>query len=215
MVHLIFAALFLALIVLAILSTLMRNRVYTIQHEYRVVSPADFPQLDMAYYERTQGKLEALGFTFLGDVENVTLRPWSRAMIRHMASSDGLTMAEFYHARFRTWLRVLQMLTPGGWDLRLLEFTSEFSDGTFVNTRNTLGADNITPPQGVYVSRHRRSLGPKKLLGHHQQAVQEWLQDRPGVSLVPHLTLEGNLQVCHRVQALRIQQHHTTGFGEE
>lgn len=193
----------------------MQKKVFSARHEYRIVTPADFPEIALAYYEQMQHWLEFQGFRFLGDIENVTLSStmrWARAFTRHMASSDSLTTAEFYDIHVRGWPRLLQMLGVLNKDFRSIEFGSEFGDGSFVSVSNTLGANTTTPPEGVYVWRYPRSTAPQQLLAFHAQAVQYLLAQKPGVSLVPHYTLADDIEANHRAQDLRIAHYQAIGY---
>lgn len=195
-----------------VLTIPMARRAAGTRHAYRLVSWEDFPDLDLAFYQRTQAALEGLGFRILGDVENLTMSKWARNFVRHMASSDGLTMAEVYDVRLQGWMSALLRVSNTPADFRTIEFTSELSDSTFVVTANTLGGDKTPPPEGARFSRHPRSTPPQELLTLHSEAVEEWLRERPGVSLVPHLTLEEDVAACHRMQDLRIAQYRKRGF---
>jgi len=71
-------------------------------HEYRKVDPADFDRLDLGYYDDTRAWLEAQGFTWLADVENVTLSgamPNLRTFLRVMAGEGGAVTAAVYQVR--------------------------------------------------------------------------------------------------------------------
>jgi hypothetical protein len=70
------------------------------KHEYEAVDARKFTHLDLDYYDTQQRCLESLGFRYLQDSENVTLRnsPSNpNVFMRVMVRADGLTSAEFWH----------------------------------------------------------------------------------------------------------------------
>src|SRR3954466_3196553 len=69
---------------------------YSTEHEYVPVNPAEFRFADLAFYDRVERELETHGFRSLGDWEDVTLSrtyPKMRTFIRHMVSADGSSVA--------------------------------------------------------------------------------------------------------------------------
>lgn len=199
-------------VVVLILTVLMARKASTTRAEYRAVSCAEFADLDLAYYQWVQDRLAYYGFRVLGDVQNLTMSRWARYFVRHMASSDGLIMAEFYAPRLRGWVRVCQMVNPMASDMRTIELTTEFSDGTFLCTVNTAGSDMTTPPPGICLSRYPRNTLPEYLLAYHQRGTQDLLAQKPGVTMLPHLTVAEDIAACHRMQDLRAAQYRRSGF---
>ncbi|WAS05573.1 hypothetical protein LQF76_01400 [Gloeomargaritales cyanobacterium VI4D9] len=72
-------------------------------HEYRIVNSEDFRgYVDLAYYHRLQSALVEQGYTWAGDIEDMTvaeeLREYnSRTFIRIMINSTHNTSIAFYH----------------------------------------------------------------------------------------------------------------------
>ena len=113
---------------------------YSGPHSYREVSLRDFPQLDHAFYEERTGEFAALDFSFLGDVEDVTL---SRAQIgeptatRVMLSDDRRVVGFVYHAEV------------SGTAVRVVELGTVFADGAVVTTSTGGVPEGMSAPPGI------------------------------------------------------------------
>ncbi len=62
-----------------------QKQLYSEEHAYRLVRPAEFPDLDHAWYQWVTETLGGLGFTYLADIENLTVKqamPSADAFIR-------------------------------------------------------------------------------------------------------------------------------------
>lgn len=114
-------------------------------HERRRAELSEFPGLNAQLYEQLQTELEACGFRYLGDVEDMTLtrtRMNPSAPVRYMLSEDGTTTAAVLQLRFPFWTRVfaaafvgrnpsivtLQMLLADGRALLLQRSTPNLAD---------------------------------------------------------------------------------------
>lgn len=193
----------------------MQKSVYSTRHEYQLTTPAAFADLDLPYYDHMHAWLASQGFRFLGDLENLTLSramPWGRTMIRRMVSSDGVISAAIYDVRPTGMLRVLQSIGMIPRDFRTLDLASELSDGTFIVTSNTLGADTTTPPPGIVTYRYPRPTPPQELFEYHVQGIRYVMSQRPGAQSLTCATLAESLESSHRAQDLRIAQHQAIGF---
>jgi hypothetical protein len=68
------------------------------QYEYVSVDAGKFKHLDLTYYDTTRQQLEGIGYRFLDDQENVTLRQSGvHTFIRMFLSDDQAIMVECYH----------------------------------------------------------------------------------------------------------------------
>lgn len=188
---------------------------YSGRHEYRIVSPSEFAGSDIGYYDWMQAFLESYGFRHIADIENVTLArkmPQTRAFIRSMLSADGTVTAGIYDVRLGGWMRLLQLLHALPRDLRTLDLETEFSDGTFVMTSNSLGADNTSSPPQIRKQQYPRATGPADLLSFHQRAVGEALTQRPDVAPLALSTFDDLLASQHRQQDLKNAYAVSIGF---
>jgi hypothetical protein len=114
-----------------------------------MVRPSDFPELDCEFYDRVRSSLEAHGFRFLGDRENITLSrivPDSRTFIRTTVSADGSIVGGAYHLKVRR-VRGIPV------EKRTIEFETEFSDGTFLSTSNAGAIARNFPVPGIDAKR--------------------------------------------------------------
>ncbi len=188
---------------------------YSGRHEYRVVSPSEFAGLDIDYYDWMQQFLAGYGFRHVADIENVTLArkmPQARAFIRSMLSRDGTVTAGIYDVRFGGLMRLLQMLHMLPRDVRSLDLETELSDGTFITTSNSLGADRTSSPPQIRKLQYPRTTPPAELLDLHWQAVQESLAQRPGVAPIAFSTFEELLEAQHRQQELKNAHYASIGY---
>ncbi len=114
--------------------------IYSGPHSYREVSLGDFPNLDAAFYEDKTGELAALDFSFLGDVEDVTV---NRAQIgeptavRVMLSEDRAVLAFVYHVE------------AGGQTAKVVELETVLDDGRFVVTSTGRAAAPMSMPPEI------------------------------------------------------------------
>lgn len=140
---------------------------YSGPHTYREVSLGDFPNLDKAFYEEKTGEFAALDFSFLGDVEDVTI---NRAQIgeptavRVMLSED------------RTVLGFVRHVETGGQAARTVELETVLDDGRFVMTSNGKAAATMNMPPEIDWRYH-----PGDHVGALVQAHRNRLRDRLAV----------------------------------
>lgn len=165
-------------------------------HEYRVVDPAAYPDLDHDFYRRTTDWLIEQGFNLLGDLENVTLRavmendadglavktrktPFQRFLV----SAEGDIVACIFHSISPAARREGGRLVIEEQHLRMLEFQTEFDDGTSVGT-------SLESPAALTeaMPEHRRHFmpadtPPEELLERHRAHVASvqavWKNARP------------------------------------
>jgi hypothetical protein len=109
--------------------------VWSADYETATVSPAEFPWLDESYYDSVQKELEALGFRKIRDGENLhasNANPEVRHFFRAFINAERNVSASV------TQIRVVEPQTDEHRNIgvRVLEFTSEFADGTFLETTN-------------------------------------------------------------------------------
>ncbi|HXR03132.1 MAG TPA: DUF3592 domain-containing protein [Verrucomicrobiae bacterium] len=151
------------------------------QFEYVSVDARNFKHLDLAFYNNGQRRLEAAGYRFLDDQENVTLRRRSgiRTFIRILLSGDRTTMADFYHFIPKFMLRIL-----GAKPAKVLDLETWFSDGCFVCTSNAEMAGKLESPPTIDAQRLPAETTWDMLLETHQRRLGKYLMCHPGVSAV-------------------------------
>ena len=128
--------------------------VYVPTHRYVTVNARDFGHLDLAYYDKVQRYLESQGFRWIGDKENLTLSEapggiFHRVLIRVLVSADGKICAALYHPKIKSgWLRIRRFIR-GKRLGRVVDFASEFSDGSFSITSNAAVAGKMSLPKQI------------------------------------------------------------------
>lgn len=142
--------------------------IYSGPHTYREVSLGDFPNLDKAFYEEKAGEFAALDFSFLGDVEDVTV---NRAQIgeptavRAMLSEDRAVLGFVYHVE------------AGGQTAKVVELETVLDDGRFLMTSNAKAAAPMNMPPEIDWQFH-----PGDHVGALVQAHRTRLRDRLAVA---------------------------------
>lgn len=124
---------------------------YVPTHRFESVRLEDFSHVDRRFYENTRTDLEREGFLHLEDAEDVTLagakgNVFKRVPIRCLVSGDGTIMAGLYHPKLKSlWLRFLLFVLGKRID-RIVDFETEFADGSFVCTSNAFSASAMQLP---------------------------------------------------------------------
>jgi hypothetical protein len=158
------------------------------EHEYREVTPAEFPYADVSYYERVQKELEALGFRKLSDVEDLTLSrvyPDARTFVRLMVDDGAMIRAGAFHLRSRGGLvGLFSALGVIPRHVHVLELVTEVPRGRFLITAPTRGLDRLDPPPEALVDRLPPGTPAADLVAHHRRRIQEHLRANPAQSPV-------------------------------
>lgn len=176
-------------------------------HEFQIVSPADFPQLDREFYDRCRAWFEANGFRFLCDRENLTfsrLSPERRTFIRSMVSDDGTILAGVWHVK----------TTARGFppDIKTVALETEFSDGTFITTGNTLEVVRTLPVPGIDALRCPHDTSPDELLRTHRERLTEAFQVKPFLSATRIKTIEECIYFQQRMHAVSSKHKRAVGY---
>jgi hypothetical protein len=156
--------------------------IYSDRHDFAEVSARDtaFRHLDHAFYERALSEFTAGGFRYLADMEDRTLSrqfPQMRTFVRMFVGDEGATSGAAFHAKVRGWMRLLKLVgllpaRPFYFDLE-----TEFSDGTFIVTTNTLGADLSAEVPGVERQAVPQNTLLPEMLRTHRSAVERKRED--------------------------------------
>lgn len=139
--------------------------------EYVSVNAQNFRRLDLAFYDEGRRYLEARGFRYLDDQENVTLRRRSgiHTFIRILLSSDQATMADLYHFIPPWTVRVL-----GAKPAKVLDLETWFSDGHFVCTSNAEMAGKLDSPPAIDALRLPAAATWDMIFEAHQRRVANY-----------------------------------------
>jgi hypothetical protein len=158
------------------------DAVYGEPHELVRVSPAAFPEADLEYYDRARSELEAKGYSWLADVEDLTLSriyPQSRTFMRLFTDAGRMIRANVYHLHPRgVVVSMLQLVQLYPRHLHVVELCSEIA-GTFVVTSNTHGLDRLEPPPEAKVERLPTSTSLQAVVARHEARITEHLRAHP------------------------------------
>jgi hypothetical protein len=169
-------------------------------HEFRTVSLEDFPHLDRAFYETCRAWFESQGFTFAGDLQDVTVtKVFDKvppSVLRFFLGDEGTVVGCVFHT---------PLPTPPGKPqrhLRRIEFGTEFSDETAASTTTKSGVGDRTYPWVIHEYLPAGSP-PGEILAKHRESVARKLQQSPGVVATRLRDIEDIIQLQHRGNALR------------
>jgi hypothetical protein len=159
------------------------DTLYAGEHEYARVTPAAFPDADLAFYDGAGAELEALGFRRVADIEDLTVSrvyPEQRTFIRVLTDEGCVVRAGVYHFRPRgglIWL--LQVLRQVPRHVRVVELVSEVPTGRFLSTSNTKGIDRLEPAPEVRVERLEAATSVATLVTRHRERLQQQVRAQP------------------------------------
>ena len=119
-------------------------------HERRRADPSEFSGLNTRRYDEIQAELEAEGFRYLADVEDMTLarsRMNPHAPGRYMLSADGSTVAAILQLRFSPLIRILARLIAGSNPFIVMLQTRFTDDSVLLLQRCTPNIADSEPPE--------------------------------------------------------------------
>ena len=170
-------------------------------HSYRQVSLAAFPHLDAAFYDAAKQALESDGFSWLADVEDMTVTAAGGAMMpaaaRVMAGDDGAIIAAIHHARTRA------TTGAGAASYRIADFETPFDDGTFMITSNAALAGALSSPPEVHAEFHDAATSVPTLLARHRARLREHASTHTGVAPLSTSTVNEALAHQERLDAIK------------
>lgn len=158
------------------------DAVYGEPHELVQVSPSAFPEADIDFYDRAKKELEAKGYRWLADVEDLTLSriyPQNRTFLRLFTDSGRMIRASAYHLHPRgVVISLLQLVQLYPRHLRVIELVSELQ-GQFLVTSNTHGVDRLEPPPEAKVERLPLTTRVLDVVAKHEARITEYLRAHP------------------------------------
>ena len=187
-----------------------KRALYSAPHEFAPVRARDFPWLDAAFYDATQRWLESVGFRCFGDLENVSLSavsPEMRTAIRDLASGDGVVSASIWQVKMRGGRRVAAIFRLRKGDRRVVDFVTEFSDGTFLSTSNNREFASTSPVPGLERLPLPEASPIEDALVAHRRRVAEILTRRPGITALLVRTAKDLRSSAARAHALKCGEH--------
>lgn len=152
-----------------------RKAFYSGPLEYDQVLPRDFPQLDQTWYDEVTSKLTHAAFRHVGDFENLTATRQFPHILRNLhrffISDDEVTMACACHIKVTDQSRDLALKGDIPTDRRLIDFETEFSDGTFLVTNNATARIMRMCP-GIMQFQHPPDTPLEQLLNYHREQLK-------------------------------------------
>lgn len=146
------------------------------------VSPAAFPEADLEFYDRARRELEARGYRWLADVEDLTMSriyPQNRTFLRVFVDAGGMIRAAAYHLHPRgVVISLLQLVQLFPRHLRVIELVTEIQ-GSFLVTSNTHGVDRLEPPPEAKVERMPLGTSLADVVSTHEKRITEILRKHP------------------------------------
>lgn len=196
------------------------ERLYAPGDRYRVCEPGELRRKHRyaaRFVEETQRQLEAAGFRFLADVQDMIASREARwlakpAIIRGMVSSDGV-QAGIYVVRMARLGTLFSLFRVVPRTIKALDLESDLSDGRFIATSNLLGLNLVSPVPEII----QRQLDPKtpvpEMLAEHHALVEQTLSQAPqGVRVVPIETLEDALASQERLMETKRRHKEQAGY---
>jgi hypothetical protein len=124
-------------------------------HEFSIVEPLRFEHLSISFYDRCRNELASAGFSFLADIEDVSLkqhRPDPRTFLRVMTDQERSTVVAIYHIKPNLLWSVFLFIF-GIRNRKIFEFETEFSDNSYILT-SILPQSSMLPPCDKVISFH-------------------------------------------------------------
>lgn len=169
------------------------DAVYGEPHELVRVSPEAFPEADLDFYDRAREELTSKGYTFLADVEDLTLSriyPHNRTFLRLCVDPGRMVRASVYHLHPRgVVVSLLQLVQLFPRHLRVVELVTEVH-GRFLVTSNTASVDRLEPPPEAKVERMPLGTPVLSVVKRHESRITELLREHPERAPVSFETLE-------------------------
>jgi HAMP domain-containing protein len=145
------------------------------KHEYANTSLESFSDLDRGFYETATRAFQAQGFTWVGDVEDLTLtraNPSQRTCARVFVGGGGQIQGAVYHLKIRGAARLFQWIGLIPRQIKVIDLETEFQTGVFIGTTNAPIGHALTHGPRILRQFHR-GAGLEQLLEIHRRRVKE------------------------------------------
>ena len=194
----------------------MQKALYSEPHEFRIVQPSEFRDVDHDFYDRIQKYFQQeQQFRHVADIEDVTATkefPKMRTFLRVMLGDSGATQLACYHLKMRGYFRLLQIIGVLPKNVKTIDLETEMSDGSFIVTANAEGVDTTGAVPRVARFLHPRDTPPADLLKMHREQVQQACIREPSLQPVRVNTLEDVIASQHRLQAIKNAHKASMGY---
>lgn len=180
-------------------ATYIAHQIYNLAHEpppgLEAATAGQFPAYQRKHVEAVRRAIEPLGYTHLLDAEasNLSAVLGQRVLIGLFVHPQlGAAAAYAMRPKWPGLLGFLVMLLSGKWRAqRMLECSSRFSDGIFLNTRE-VGADafDYGAAEPFIQEKIADGSGPRKVAERHAERVRERLAALPASAVDVPTTLD-------------------------
>ena len=180
-------------------------------HVFTPAVPATFPHLDHPFYDRRTTSLQSLGFAHLADVEDATtsrLHPDTRTFLRLLSGVSGTVLAVVTHC-LPTRDHGADVPAPVS---HLTQFITEFSDGRFIQTANTLHREFPREVLGVTTHYCRDDVPLTEMLLLHREAISQRMGGKRGVYATPVGDTPAATAALNRLLGLRRDHFRRVGY---
>lgn len=190
------------------------DAVYGEPHELVRVMPAAFPEADLEFYDRARRELEAKGYTWLADVEDLTLSriyPQNRTFMRLLVDAGRMIRGNAYHLHPRgVVVSLLQLVQLYPRHLRVLELVSEVN-GQFLVTSNTHGVDRLEPPPEAKVERLAVATPLDAIVARHERRITDVVRAHPERQPIHYESFEDVLASIARAHVVMARHRQKVG----
>jgi hypothetical protein len=146
-------------------------KLYSSDYETALADPLEFTWLDLNFYDTKQRELESLGFQKVHDYEFISQTrafPETRTFTRSFINTEQDIGADIVQIRMVKPKNMLERSV----DIRTISFSSEFSDGTFLETHNTKGVNPIVEVDGIIFQMFEPNTPLEDLLDAHEEKIE-------------------------------------------
>ncbi|MCH8966439.1 MAG: hypothetical protein IID43_02070 [Planctomycetes bacterium] len=132
-------------------------------------------------------------------------------MLRCFIENTGTTIGAAYHVKMKGAMGLLALLRVIPRNMRIVDFETEFTDGTFLNTNNCLGLNPTATCPEIASNQFDPNTSLEELLSFHRQELRKIITER---SLEPVLLATiGDLLACQdRMHTLQSEYKKARGY---
>ena len=169
------------------------------------VDPSKFQHLCLRFYEKCEYRLLGLGFSVIGNVEDISMRkqrPDPKTFIRIMVDNDCTTTAAIYHIKPNAFWSALLYLS-GFFHRKIYEFESEFTDGSFITTTILSESKSQIPNANIFSFHYPHKTPIIDLYKLHKRHFQQHIKQVPSREPIQQKTIEDIQLSLNRQIALK------------
>lgn len=185
------------------------------QIDYRPASPSTHGYIDWKKYDELRRQLEQEGFRYLADLvamsAHVTPSMSRPAVVRILTDESGEIVAGIYKLSLRWTLMGVMARFLGG-SSAILDLTTDFEDGTSLQTSTAQEAGGWTAPPQILKEHLPRSTPFAQAIARHQERVRAYRAAHPAASPLRFSTVDDVLQSSAREARLKHEYRRSIGW---